>query len=49
MQVMKIALNDDISADKFKLEQPSGSELVRVGDAAENKTPETKPLLGKPQ
>lgn len=49
MQVTKIALNEDISADKFKLEQPAGSELVRVGDAAENKTPETKPLLGKPQ
>lgn len=49
MQVTKIALNEDISADKFKLEQPAGSELVRVGDAAENKTPETKPLPGKPQ
>lgn len=49
MQVTKIAWNEDIPADKFKLEQPAGSELVRVGDGSDNKTPETKPLPGKPQ
>lgn len=53
MQVTKIALNEDIPADRFKLEQPSGSELVHVGDAAENKpseskTPESKPPESKP-
>jgi hypothetical protein len=39
LQVTKITLNEDLSADRFKLEQPSGSELVRVGDNAEGKQP----------
>lgn len=44
LQVTKITLNGEISAEQFKLEQPAGSELVRVGDAAENKPPaESKP------
>jgi hypothetical protein len=44
MQSTKITLNEEIPADRFKLEQPAGSELVRVGDAAENKPPtESKP------
>jgi hypothetical protein len=30
-------LNTDIPADRFQLEQPSGSELVTVADAAEDK------------
>jgi hypothetical protein len=37
LQVIKISLNEEISTDRFKLEQPAGSELVRVGDAAEDK------------
>jgi len=37
LQVTKISLNEEIPADGFKLEQPTGAELVRVGDAAENK------------
>jgi outer membrane lipoprotein-sorting protein len=37
LQVTKITLNVDIPADRFKLEQPAGSELVGVGDAAEDK------------
>jgi hypothetical protein len=39
LQVSKIVLNSDIPADRFKLEQPSGSELVHVGEAAGNKQP----------
>ncbi len=41
----KIAVNEEIPPDRFKLEQPAGAELVRVGDAAENKMP----AEGKPQ
>jgi outer membrane lipoprotein-sorting protein len=37
LQVSKIVLNTDIPADRFKLEQPAGSELVRVGEAEANK------------
>ena len=32
LQVTKLALNEDLPADRFKLDQPPGSELVRVGD-----------------
>jgi hypothetical protein len=32
LQILKITLNDDIAADRFKLDQPLGSELVHVGD-----------------
>jgi hypothetical protein len=37
MQVTKVTLNEEIPAERFKLEQPAGAELVHVGDAAENK------------
>ena len=37
LQISKLTLNADISADKFTLQQPAGSELVRVGDNAEDK------------
>ena len=39
LQVTKISMNDEIPAERFKLEQPAGTELVRVGDATENKQP----------
>jgi len=39
LQVTKVILNEEIPAERFKLEQPAGAELVRVGDAAENKQP----------
>jgi hypothetical protein len=39
LQVTKLMLNEDIPAERFKLEQPAGSELVHVGDD----TPEKKP------
>ncbi len=37
MQVTKVTLNEEIPAERFKLEQPAGAELVHVGEAAENK------------
>jgi hypothetical protein len=37
LQIIKLSLNESIPADRFKLEQPPGSELVRVADDAENK------------
>jgi outer membrane lipoprotein-sorting protein len=37
--VSKIVLNSDIPADRFKLEQPAGSELVHVAEAEGNKQP----------
>ena len=39
VQVTKISLNEEIPSERFKLEQPTGAELVHVGDAAENKQP----------
>ena len=40
LQIAKITLNDDIPLDRFKLEQPTGSDLIRVGDSAsEEKQP----------
>jgi hypothetical protein len=33
LQIAKITLNDDIPLDRFKLEQPRGSELIRVGES----------------
>jgi outer membrane lipoprotein-sorting protein len=38
-EVTKLTLNEDIPADRFKLEQPAGSELVRVGEGAPEKKP----------
>jgi len=39
LQVTKIIVNEEIPPERFKLEQPEGAELVRVGDATENKQP----------
>src|SRR5467141_5180635 len=39
LQVTKVSMNEEIPAERFKLEQPAGSELVHVGEAAENKQP----------
>jgi outer membrane lipoprotein-sorting protein len=39
LQIAKITVNEQIPAERFKLEQPAGSELVHVGDAAEKKQP----------
>jgi len=39
LQVTKVSLNEEIPAERFTLGQPGGAELVRVGDATENKQP----------
>ncbi len=39
LRVLKVMLNEDLPADRFKLEQPSGSELVRVGEPGEKTQP----------
>jgi hypothetical protein len=37
LQITKLTLNEDLPLDRFKLEPPPGSELVRVGEIAEEK------------
>jgi outer membrane lipoprotein-sorting protein len=37
LQITKLTLNEDLPLDRFKLEQPLGSDLVRVGETAEEK------------
>src|SRR5260370_30433693 len=39
LQVTKVTMNEDIPAERFKIEQPAGSELLPVGDATENNQP----------
>lgn len=39
LQIAKITLNDDIPLDRFKIEQPAGSDLIRVGESSEEKQP----------
>jgi len=39
LRVLKVMLNEDLPADRFKLEQPPGSELVRVGEPGEKTQP----------
>jgi outer membrane lipoprotein-sorting protein len=44
LQVAKVAVNEEIPAERFKLEQPAGSELVHVGETADAKpATESKP------
>ncbi len=43
MQAVKIAVNEEIPPDRFKLEQPPGAELVRVGEASDGKPPAENP------
>jgi hypothetical protein len=44
MDFTKLALNQEIPADRFQLQQPPDSELVRVGEEGA-----TKPSAGEPQ
>ena len=37
LQITKLALNEGLPLDRFQLEQPAGSELVRVGEDAGEK------------
>src|SRR5713101_2900580 len=39
LRVTKVSMNEEIPAERFKLEQPVGTELVPVGEPAENKHP----------
>jgi len=39
LQVTKVTVNEEIPAERFKLEQPAGVELVPVGEPTENKQP----------
>ena len=32
IKILKLTLNDPIAPDRFELEQPAGTDLVRVGD-----------------
>jgi outer membrane lipoprotein-sorting protein len=49
LQIIKLTLNEDLPTDRFKLEQPAGTELVRVANTAEEKPPGEKPPMEKPQ
>ncbi len=37
LQITKITLNEELPQERFKLEQPAGSDLVRVGESPEDK------------
>lgn len=39
LQVTKLILNEDLPADRFKLDQPAGAELVNVGEDTGDKQP----------
>jgi hypothetical protein len=39
LQLTKVTLNEAIPQERFQLDQPAGSELVRVSDGAEDKQP----------
>lgn len=39
LQIQKITMNEEIPAERFKLEQPAGAELIRVGEESEDKKP----------
>jgi hypothetical protein len=39
LDITKLSLNEEIPKDRFRLDQPAGSELVRVGEGTENKQP----------
>ena len=39
LKITKVSLNETIPAERFNLEQPAGSELVKVGEPAETKQP----------
>jgi hypothetical protein len=50
LQIAKVTLNADIPAERFKLEQPAGAEVIHVGEpAAENQPKQnTQPQDSKP-
>lgn len=50
LQVTKVTVNDEIPAERFKLEQPAGAEVIHVGEKTGEKQPgsESKPQGTKP-
>ncbi len=42
VRITKLTLNEEMAADRFQLEQPAGSELVRLTNDPEGKQPEVK-------
>jgi hypothetical protein len=50
LQIAKVTLNADIPAERFKLEQPAGAEVVHVGEPAAENQPkqDAKPQDPKP-
>lgn len=51
LQIAKVTLNPDIPAERFKLEQPAGAEVIHVGEPAAETQPKqnTQPQDAKPQ
>lgn len=43
IKILKLTLNEPISADRFKLAQPAGTDLVRVGDEPSGAPPGVQP------
>jgi outer membrane lipoprotein-sorting protein len=43
LHIMKLALNEEISAERFHLEQPAGTELVKVGEEPQGEKPAVQP------
>jgi outer membrane lipoprotein-sorting protein len=39
LTISRIALNEMLDADRFKLEAPAGAEVVRVGENSAEKRP----------
>lgn len=39
VRIRKLTLNEDIAAERFRLEQPAGTELVRVGENGKENQP----------
>jgi hypothetical protein len=39
LKITKVTLNEEIPSERFNLEQPAGSDLVKVGEATETKQP----------
>jgi hypothetical protein len=39
IRILKLTVNEDISADRFELTQPEGTDLVHVGEEQSGKQP----------
>jgi outer membrane lipoprotein-sorting protein len=49
IHIVSLTLNAEIAMDRFQLEQPAGTELVRVGDKDQEDTGTAKPGAGAPK